>query len=192
LLKKRGFGGKDVARERLCTILLWRKESGMTTQDTSKTQTLAPFYKGWDAYQDRLVQAVAPLNDEQLGLKMAPHLRSIGRLAGRIIGTRVWWLQEILIEGGPELETFYDWGDDDGPEVNASDLVNGLQVTWHVIQNALARWTPESLDERFFVHYRHEYVSRQWIIWHLIEHDLHYGCELSLALMTHGLDSTDI
>ncbi len=166
----------------------------MTIHDKQNTQNapLATFYKGWDAYQDRLVQAVAPLTAEQLTLKIAPHLRSIGRLAGRVVGTRVWWFQEILGEGGPELETFYDWGDDDGPELSTSDLVNGLQVTWHVIQNALNRWTAEDLDERFYIHHHHEYVTRQWVIWHLIEHDLHYGCELHLALTTHGLSSSDI
>ena len=164
----------------------------MTIQDMPNAQTLTPFYKGWDAYQDRLVQAIALLTEDQLALRAASHLRSIGRLAGRIIGTRVWWLQEILGEGGPELETFYDWGDEDGPALGAYDLVNGLQVTWHVIQRALATWTPESLEERFYIPYHHEYATRQWIIWHLIEHDLHYGCEISLVLTTHDLATTDI
>ncbi|HEX4716084.1 MAG TPA: DinB family protein [Ktedonobacteraceae bacterium] len=30
-------------------------------------------------------------------------------------------------------------------------------------------------------------MTRQWIIWHVIEHDLHHGGEISLILGTHGL-----
>ena len=34
--------------------------------------------------------------------------------------------------------------------------------------------------------------SRQWIIWHLIEHELHHGGELSLTLGVHGLAAPDL
>jgi uncharacterized damage-inducible protein DinB len=35
-------------------------------------------------------------------------------------------------------------------------------------------------------------VSRAWVIWHLIEHDLHHGGEISLTLGMHGLHAIDI
>ncbi|MGZ3628741.1 MAG: hypothetical protein ACXVDN_13885 [Ktedonobacteraceae bacterium] len=34
--------------------------------------SLAPFYKGWDAYQQCLVEAIAPLTLEQLALRSSP------------------------------------------------------------------------------------------------------------------------
>ena len=34
--------------------------------------TLAPFYQGWDAYQAALVQAIAPLSEEQLCVARRP------------------------------------------------------------------------------------------------------------------------
>ena len=34
--------------------------------------------------------------------------------------------------------------------------------------------------------------SRHWIIWHLIEHDLHHGGEISLTLGMHGLTAPDL
>jgi hypothetical protein len=51
--------------------------------------TLAPFYQGWDAYQEALVQAIAPLSEEQLALRAAPSLRPVWLLAAHIIGSRV-------------------------------------------------------------------------------------------------------
>ena len=34
--------------------------------------------------------------------------------------------------------------------------------------------------------------TRQWVIWHLIEHDLHHGGELSFTLGMHGLTGITI
>ena len=41
-------------------------------------------------------------------------------------------------------------------------------------------------------HYGDDALSRQWVIWHVIEHDLHHGGEVSLMLGTHGLAAPDL
>jgi hypothetical protein len=35
-------------------------------------------------------------------------------------------------------------------------------------------------------------ITRQWVIWHLIEHDLHHGGEISLTLGMYGLVAPEI
>jgi len=45
--------------------------------------------------------------------------------------------------------------------------------------------SPTELDEVF--HDGPDEVARGWIIWHVIEHDLHHGGELSYSLGAHGL-----
>ena len=76
-----------------------------------------------------------------------------------------------------------------------ASLVNGLQATWQVIQDALNHWTIADLAE--LVHDTDEHgedqtYTRQWVIWHLIEHDLHHGGELSFTLGMHGLNGITI
>jgi uncharacterized damage-inducible protein DinB len=34
--------------------------------------------------------------------------------------------------------------------------------------------------------------TRQWVIWHLMEHELHHGGEISLILGTHGLPALNL
>jgi uncharacterized damage-inducible protein DinB len=34
--------------------------------------------------------------------------------------------------------------------------------------------------------------TRQWVVWHLIEHDLHHGGEISLILGSNGLTGLDL
>ena len=76
----------------------------------------------------------------------------------------------------------------------ASELVRGLRTTWQVIQNGLERWTLADLDTEF----QHEEdgvvitYTRQWLLWHLLEHDMHHGGEFSYVLGMHGREGMDI
>jgi uncharacterized damage-inducible protein DinB len=155
-----------------------------------RPQLVAPLYSGWEGYQQRMVQALAPLSSEQLAWSAAPHLRSVDLIARHVVGARARWLRHTLGEGGDELETLGAWDDDDQPGRSAAELVEGLGRTWDVIAAALARWTVSDLEVSFPNRNPYpgepEAFSRQWVIWHLIEHDLHHGGEISLVLGMHG------
>jgi uncharacterized damage-inducible protein DinB len=156
-----------------------------------RPQPVAPFYSGWEGYQQRMVQALAPLSSEQLAWSAAPHLRSVDLIARHVVGARARWLRHTLGEGGDELETLGAWDDDDQPPRSAAELVEGFGRTWDVIAAALARWTVPDLEAKYPNRMRApgepEAFSRQWVIWHLIEHDLHHGGEISLVLGMYGL-----
>jgi uncharacterized damage-inducible protein DinB len=166
---------------------------------TENPISLATFYKGWDVYQQHLVTAVAPLSPDQLALRAAPHLWSIGMIATHIVATRVWWFHIWMGEGSSELAPIAQWDENEEPTRSAAELVAGLEATWQMIQDALAHWTPADLEQRFQDPYpREDYrgekrqYSRQWIIWHVLEHDLHHGGEVSFALGMHGLAAIDL
>ena len=64
-----------------------------------------------------------------------------------------------------------------------------------MIQDALQRWTIADLDEIFHEtdeNGEEETFTRQWVIWHLIEHDVHHGGEISFILGMHGLAAIDL
>jgi uncharacterized damage-inducible protein DinB len=155
-----------------------------------KYTTLKAFYSGWDVYQELLTKAITSLSLDQLALQAAPQLRSIDVLAAHIISARVWWFHNVMGEGNADLAPMVSWDDDDAPARTASELVRGLEATWHMIDDALYKWTPTDLEQRF--QRRETTVSRQWIIWHVIEHDLHHGGELSYSLGIHGLPAPDL
>jgi uncharacterized damage-inducible protein DinB len=117
-----------------------------------------------------------------------------------MIATRARWLRLDLHEGGTELDVLMGW---DGwteragwivpPVRTASELVSGLETTWQVIQAALERWTIADLQEVFPPTFPgEESFTRQYVIWRLIEHDLHHGGELSLVLGMHGLTAPQL
>jgi uncharacterized damage-inducible protein DinB len=143
------------------------------------------FYAGWEEYQRLLVGAVAPLTEAQLQRTIASDLRSIGMLVMHIVRTRAAWLHGVLGEGGPEVEAIAAWDDDEGDAPPAAELVRGLEVTFADWRGCLQRWTPGDLGAVF--HDGPDEVSRGWVIWHVIEHDLHHGGELSYSLGALGL-----
>ena len=57
--------------------------------------------------------------------------------------------------------------------------------------NCLTRWSPADMQQTVPDDWDGEQVqlSRAWIVWHVLEHDLHHGGEISLTLGIHGLQA---
>ena len=69
----------------------------------------------------------------------------------------------------------------------------GWKPNGRVIHAALERWTIADLEEVFPPTFSGEDgFTRQFVIWYLIEHDLHYGGELSIVLGMHGLRAPEL
>jgi len=112
--------------------------------------TLTPFYAGWDRYQTLIVGAIADLSDEQLALRPAPEKWPVWLLAAHIIAARIWWFQRRMGAGAPSLDAMIDWDDDGAPPRSVAELTSGLEATWAMIAEGLARWTPADLDATFY------------------------------------------
>jgi uncharacterized damage-inducible protein DinB len=156
--------------------------------------TLAVFYQGWQDYQSGLNKALAPLTEDQLTLRAAPRLRTLGGIVTHMIGARARWFHNLLGEGGDAFAALATWDRRGMPARTAPELVAALETTWRVMQDAVARWTPTEWAQRYEGDPGDEPASftRQWVVWHLIEHDLHHGGEVSLTLGLHGLAAPDL
>jgi hypothetical protein len=60
--------------------------------------TLDIFYRSWKEYQDNLKRAIAPLTREQLALRAAPDLLSVGEIVAHLISSRVHWFGNFMGE----------------------------------------------------------------------------------------------
>lgn len=157
----------------------------------SSRQSLLTLYDGWERHNTLLIEAIQSLTDDQLQLRAAPHLRPVWFLAAHIIGTRVGWFHLALGEGDEAFVRFEPWDADDAPRRSATELVEGLTATWRQIRDCLGRWTAADL-EATFTSPDGEPFTRQWVIWHVLEHDMSHGGELFLTLGIHGLPTPDL
>lgn len=119
---------------------------------TAQQLTLLPFYAGWGTYNQRLVAAIAPLSGEQLALRLTPQHWSIGMYATHIVADRAWWFHARMGEGSDDLTSLELWAlgvceADVDPCHTAAELVAGLEKTWQMIEQTLARLTPADLEQ---------------------------------------------
>ncbi len=170
---------------------------------TEQASPLITFYKhGWEHYQQALAAAISPLSSDQLALPLAPDHWSIGQLLAHMIDARVSWFSGWMGKGNADLAHWHEERSRDEPAVyEAAELVAMFEKTWHVIADAMTRWTSADLEQLFSPPASHQAWlqnqgleeepahTRQWIVWHVLEHEIHHGGELSLALGTYGLDS---
>jgi uncharacterized damage-inducible protein DinB len=157
-----------------------------------ETSTLTTFYSSWKAYQDHMKEALEPLTAEQLALRAAPGLRSIGELAVHIIDCRRIWFTEFLGEdGGEEMKVYAHWAEPGAPGPTADQLVQSFDHTWHVMSSCLTHWSPADMDQTFADEREGKRVelSRAQVVWHVLEHDLHHGGEISLTLGMQGVQA---
>lgn len=156
-----------------------------------KPNDLAYVYEGWDGYHRSLVNAVAPLTEEQLAFKGSPEMQDVRALVWHIAAGRVSWFQRLEAPGSAEL-----WKEIMAREAptDSATLVEWLERTWKMVEATLAQWTVEDLTFTFEQEYQGKVyaVSRQWVIWRIMAHDIHHGGQLSELLAMQGILPTDL
>jgi len=160
------------------------------TAMTEHALPLAVVYKGWDTFQRDVYKAVAPLSPEQWALPVAQHHWPIARLVQHIVADRVWWFYGWMNEGSPEMGALARWDEEGQPVRSPAELVAGLEATWGVIAESLARRTVADLGDVFdppatlTEAERQEFgpCTRQEILWHVLRHDIHHGGELAVGM----------
>jgi uncharacterized damage-inducible protein DinB len=170
---------------------------------------LQTFTDGWAHYQCLVLDAIRDLAPEQLGLRTAPHQWAVWQLGAHVAGSRAYWLHDVLGEGDPATRDLFrvasttvpdlpleeaGWEDDETHPRSAAEIVEAFDQTWGMIDDCLRRWTPDDLTVEFSRERPSgtERFTRQWVIWHLIEHDLHHGGEISQILGSHGVPALNL
>lgn len=156
--------------------------------------TMKVIYQNWRGYQEKLRACVAPLNSEHLALQPAPGMWPVGQIVQHIISVRAGWFSGTLQEEDAAMNDYMLWGQRDSPDRSAAELARGLDETWAFMEARLQRWTPDDCAQTFPDEWDGQVyqVSRSWVIYHVLEHDLHHGSEVSLILSMHGLRGLDL
>lgn len=168
--------------------------------------SLASVLEGWDGYRQSIINAVTPLNAEQLTWRPSDHLRTVGELVRHIaLGPVDWFLRmdaPLSHEIADQIDAWtqdlhgnrYIIEQDVVAAEKADELVKWLETSRQMIKETLDAWTVEDLQ----ITYPHTWrgnkyaISRQWTIWRIMAHDLHHGGELVLMLGIQGLENFEL
>ena len=156
--------------------------------------TLEVIYENWRGYNKKLCNSIALLTDAQFSLQPAAHMWPLGQLVQHIISVRAGWFSGTLQDDDQVMNSYMLWGQRDSSNRSAIELVHGLNETWAFIEARLQRWTPDDCAKTFPDEWNGQKyeVSRSWVIYHVMEHDLHHGGEISLLLGMNGLQGIEL
>ncbi len=161
--------------------------------------TIRKFYDKWPQYNQRMIDVVAGMSDEELAIQPSPDGWPIWATVGHTAGGRVYWLCVVAGEPGIEETPFDDpanagWEDDLSHPRSAEELVLALQSTFAIVEGCLDRWTPEMVEvviERSYADQVQTH-SRSSILQRLLTHDAYHCGELSQTLGIHDLAQVDL
>ena len=138
----------------------------------------------WQHMQDELVRVVGLLSDEQMNMRIAPNVRTLGEQAEHIVRGRALWAHRVVDD--PSLETWMNWDEPDDPTRSVAEVVAGLQHTWRIWRACIE---PSTRDDPAPVSEQEKEGLR--IVWGMIDHDLCHAGELALMLGMLGLETPD-
>ena len=162
--------------------------------------SLLKIFSGWDGYQQSLVLAISPLSREHLTYRSTPSQRTVGEIVSHIAFGRIDWFNRM---GAPGTESLVEraapfwkpWGEVNSEiNDNAIELVNWLELSWEMIETNLSNWTVEDLSWSYPQPYggKTYEVSRQWVLWRIMSHDIHHGGQISVLLANQGIDLPEL
>jgi len=156
-----------------------------------KNISLSISIEWWQKYQELLKEAVAPLTADQLAFRLGSQ-RSAGEIVTHIVAVRAWYLQGVMGEGNEEIKALYGWEEPGAPLRTGAELITGIDQTWQLLTTCLTRWTAADMRDTFFLNWRDREEPRAWIVWHVLEHEIHHGGALSFTLGNFGLPGLNV
>src|SRR5207245_11392888 len=100
--------------------------------------------------------------------------------------------------GGAEVDALADCDEaEESERRTAPEIVAALEATWSLVDSCLHRWSEADLDAKFQrprpnAAGEQPWRDRRYLVWHVLEHDLHHGGEISFSLGMHGIPAIDL
>jgi uncharacterized damage-inducible protein DinB len=146
----------------------------------------ARLFGHWETVRAGLLEALQRLDDEQLHFVPGEGLWSLGKVAGHIANAEEGWFRYV-VQG--ELA---EWPKLKDEEFETIDSVVALMTGVHDRTLAyLATLKVEDMEHVVKAPWGAKFPIR-WVIWHVLEHEIHHRGEIYLMLGLMGLEAPDV
>ena len=142
----------------------------------------------WADVRKGLYQALDLLTVEQLAFRPRPGLWSLHETVCHIAGTEASWFRVYVTH---ELA---DWKETDyqpGDYPTQADLKALLSEIHARIETIYLPDRDARLSEKVILPWGPE-VSHEWVVWHVLEHEIHHRGEIYLMLGLMGIEAPDV
>jgi uncharacterized damage-inducible protein DinB len=145
----------------------------------------AELFGHWRSVRRHLLQALDQVTDEQLEFVPRKGLWSLGTVARHIAEAEEGWFRYVATR---ELDQWPEFADEDYP--TAESIKNLLTEVHRRTKTYLESLDITDLDRIVTAPWEAEF-SLRWIIWHVLEHEIHHRGEIFLMLGLMGLEAPD-
>ena len=144
-------------------------------------------FSHWDEVRTGLLRALDMLTDDQLDFVPREGLWSLGEVARHIANAEEGWFRYVIARAYDEWPSAYSAAD--YPTVAS---IKTLLAEVHArTKTYLDTLSLADLDQQIDAPWG-EQLSLLWIIWHVVEHEIHHRGEIFLMLGLMGLEAPDI
>lgn len=148
---------------------------------------LSEMFAHWKLVHADTLATIDKFRDEELFFTPFPGSWTVGQLMVHIPDTEEFWFREVIEEKYPT--PFEGYRPEDYPTVEA---VRTLLIQVHTRTEAWLETLDETGLERVIVRPSGHRRTVGWIIWHVVEHEIHHRGELSLILGMLGREGLDV
>ena len=140
----------------------------------------------WAEVRSGLIQALDQLTDEQLDFVPREGLWSLGRVARHIARAEDGWFRYVVAR---ELDDWPPYTAEDYPTVESIKI---LLTEVHALTEAYLTTIDIADLDRVIETPWGKQLTLRWIVWHVLEHEIHHRGEIFLMLGLLGLKGPDI
>jgi uncharacterized damage-inducible protein DinB len=146
----------------------------------------AELFSHWAVVRRGLLAALDQVSEEQLGFVPREGLWSLGTVARHIAEAEEGWFRHVVRR---ELATWPEFKGKDYPTVDSIKQV--LTSVHQRTESYLA--TIDVADLERIIHTPwDEDIPLRWIVWHVLEHEIHHRGEIYLMLGLMGMEAPDV
>ena len=143
---------------------------------------LYELYPHWETRTNKILKSLETRTPYELDFKFRPNMRSLGNLYRHIIAAEIYWMEDVVAGRGNKFA-----------ELDEKEFYNSKTITdkWHSVRNRSQELVrPYSLSDskkQFTVGKRQ--VTLGYVLWHVVEHEIHHSGQISAMLRAQNLTS---
>jgi len=143
--------------------------------------------KYWSIVREDLFQALDQVSDEELHFRPREGLWSLGEVARHIAGAEDGWFGHVV------WQQYADWPPESNhAETPTVDSVRALLTEVHErTVSYLEPLSDQDLETIIKAPWGNEFPLR-WVVWHVLEHEVHHRGEIFLMLGLLGREAPDV
>ena len=139
-------------------------------------------YPHWETRTNRILKSIEARTPYELEFKFRPNMRSLGNLYRHIITAEIFWMEDVVAGRGKKFV-----------ELDEKEFYNSKTIIdkWHSVRNRsqelVKPYSISDLKKTFTL--SKKAVELGYVLWHIVEHEIHHSGQISAMLRVQNLAS---